>query len=512
MHISSIIPDLFRLNKKCQEEGYYMAEFEFKMLGIAYELDKGRFARAYSSIGELHEQLKSRRGLIRVLLFKNEQEELEFYLALQNPRTGAFMDDSFPYCTYDPPTQNVLLHLEELAKATGQPLHLRYPLKYLDEISTPAKLIAFLDDLSNVGWLASKLPQTSFVFARELLAYGKENNIVERNSLYSFSPEWRQTLLAWFYAHQDSASGFWGPISKRTGKLLKLDLDNTASIVKAFVEKEGKNIHASFPLRYKSEMFTSVLKVMSEPLPAEEDLDKWHEWALKMSKGTYLLTRYLWHDADEEHRKAAVGVIENYLRTEFDKCFVSNEGAFSYYPGAQHATLDGTSTGIGIFYELGALSAQKQRSLWGGPEKTCVDFGKRTIPRLSEIDFAPIVNLATINSVRFYVGVPEADDYAAGAIGVFYPRPTFMLDIVELAPRIAKWLETTSQSMGNWVSRIELSDKLSRSGIRAVPVNRGEVPLAQLNEVLQGKGTLTMIGFDALQVPRYRITFLRQQL
>ena len=29
----SHIPDLFRLNKECQEEGYYMSEFEWKMLG-----------------------------------------------------------------------------------------------------------------------------------------------------------------------------------------------------------------------------------------------------------------------------------------------------------------------------------------------------------------------------------------------------------------------------------------------------------------------------------------------
>jgi len=28
--------ELFHMNKKLQEEGYYMAEFEFKMLGIAY--------------------------------------------------------------------------------------------------------------------------------------------------------------------------------------------------------------------------------------------------------------------------------------------------------------------------------------------------------------------------------------------------------------------------------------------------------------------------------------------
>ena len=117
----SLIPDLFRLNKQCQEEGYHMAEFEFKMLGFAYELDKGQYAKAISGLRRLHRRLSSRQGLIKVPEFADKGQELEFYLALQNPRTGAFMDDSCPYCTYDGPTQNVLLHLEGLHKRPGSP-------------------------------------------------------------------------------------------------------------------------------------------------------------------------------------------------------------------------------------------------------------------------------------------------------------------------------------------------------------------------------------------------------
>ena len=506
-HISSLIPALFKLNKQCQEEGYYMAEFEFKMLGFAYQLDQGRYVAAISGIRRLHQQLRSRQGLTKVPRFNDKRKELEFYLALQNPRTGAFMDDSFPYCTYDSPTQNVLEHLEALAKATAQPLRLKYPLKYLDDINTPPQLTAFLDDVSNVGWLASRFPQTSFVFARELLAYCKEDNVLVRNNLYTFSPEWEQAMLQWFHACQDPETGFWGPKSRGSGKLWKLDLDNTASIVKAFVDNDGNDIHPAFPLRYKSPMFASVLKVMSEPLPGEGDLGEWHEWALKMGKGTYLLTRYLWKDAPEEHRTAAANSIEQYLRIKFDKYFIPKEGAFSYYPGSQHATLDGTSGGIGVFFDLGAFSAERQRRLWGGPEKTCADLGQRGVSKLTERDFAPIMDRGNVNSVRFYPRVPGAEDYAAGATGVFYPRPAPVLDIVELVPRIRTWLETTSQSMGNWVSREELSNRLSRTGIGPVPVWRGEIPLAQLNQVLKENQALAVIGFDALQVPRCRITF-----
>ena len=507
MHISFLIPALFKLNRECQEEGYYMAEFEFKMMGFAYQLDKGRYVEAVSGIRRLHERLRSRKGLIKVPKFSNKGEELEFYLARQNPRTGAFMDDSFPYCTYDPPTQNVLQHLEGLAKATGQPLHLKYPLKYLDEINTPQKLTAYLEDVSAVGRIASRFPQTSFAFARELLeGHCVERGILERNNLYAFSAEWKHAMLQWFHAFQDPATGLWGPKS-RGGKLLKLDLNNTASIVKAFVDRNGNDIYPSFPLRYKPQLFASALKVMSEPLPAEGDLHEWHEWALILGKGTDLLTSYLWKDASEDHRTAAANLIEKYMRVKFDKYFIPNEGAFSYYPGSRRATLDGTSGGIGVYFELGAFSAERQGRLWGGPEKTCADLGRFAVPTLTERDLAPILNLWKVNSVRFYPRAPQAADYATGAAGVFYPRPTSVVDAVEVVSRVRNWLETTSQSMGNWVSREELSDRVLKTGIEPVPVSREEIPLAQLNRVLKGNQTLTVIGFDALQVPRCKITF-----
>ena len=53
--------------------------------------------------------------------------------------------------------------------------------------------------------------------------------------------------------------------------------------------------------------------------------------------------------------------------------------------------------------------------------------------------------------------------------------------------------------MGNWVSREELSDRLVETGIGPVPVWRGEIPLAQLNQVLKENKTLTVIGFDAFR-------------
>lgn len=506
-HSFSLIPELFKLNKECQEEGYYMAEFEFKMLGFAYNLDKGHYLKAGSGIRALHKQLKTREGLIKVPIFTDKKQEMDFYLNLQNPRTGAFMDDSNPYCTYDGPTGNVLLHLESLAKDTGQPLRLRYPLKYLDEINTPARLKTFLDDVAYVGWIASKLPQTSFHFARDLLHYCEEGGILERNNLYRFSPQWKEALLEWFHENQDPETGFWGPRSLRSKKLLKLDLNNTASIVKAFAHRGGEDTHSSFPLRHKREMFATTLQVMSEPVPADDELDEWHEWSLKMGKGTALLARRLWDGASREHRDEAERLIGSYVRLVFEKYYIPNEGAFSYYPGSQHATLDGTSGGIGCFEKVGAFSVKKQRDLWGGPEDTCNDLGSFNVGLLTEKDFDPIKDCKNINSWRFYPADPATVNYTANATSVFYPGATSVLDVMDLIPKVRRWINGTSQSMGNWNSREEILGRLANTGIEPVPVSRVDIPLEDLNVVLGENKALTVIGFDVLQVPRCRITF-----
>lgn len=64
-----LISEMFRLNGKLQSEGYYMGEFEFKMLGCAYYLDKGHYITAFSKLNQLHKQLKSKDGMIMGTIF-----------------------------------------------------------------------------------------------------------------------------------------------------------------------------------------------------------------------------------------------------------------------------------------------------------------------------------------------------------------------------------------------------------------------------------------------------------
>jgi len=53
------------MNKELQEAGYYMGDFEFKMLGILYWLDKGEYYRALVHLNKLHKQFKAKEGLIK---------------------------------------------------------------------------------------------------------------------------------------------------------------------------------------------------------------------------------------------------------------------------------------------------------------------------------------------------------------------------------------------------------------------------------------------------------------
>ena len=504
--VEAQVKELFKMNKECQEESYYMAEFEFKLLGIAYYIDKGYYYTAWTRLNQLHKQLKTKEELIKVPEFTSKEDEMEFYLNLQNPKTGAFMDDSYPYCTYNEPTENVVLHLDALAREIGRPLHLKYPLKYLDKINKPERLTVFLDDVSHVGWIVAKFPQTSYVFARSLLSYANEEGVIGKNHLYNYSPYLKHAMLQWFYENQDPETGFWGPRSKWSGNLLIKDLTNTASIIKGFVDANGTDIHPSFPLRYKHKMFKTTLQIMSEPMPDDDALDEWHDWALRMGKGTMMLTRYLWKDASQEDKVQAKKTFESFIRTSFEKYYIPNDGSFSYYPNSQHATMDGTGK-INEFDSMGFFSGEQQRRLWGNPQKSMTDLGSHEISEFSEQDFALIKNSVGINSLRFYKDDLDYDNLTDNVFAVVYAQKTSVLDVMDVTPKMKLWMSTTSQSMGNWTSREEILQKLEGLKIEEVPVYTKNIPLENANELLKTNSTLVVIGFDVLQIPRYKITF-----
>ncbi len=512
-HTKNQVKDLFRLNKELQEENYYMAEFEFKMLGISYLLDKGHYYTAFKKLNEFHSQMKTREGLVKIPEFKTKEEEMEFYLSLQNPKTGAFIDDSYPLNAQHEPTENVLLHLDKLAQETNQPLKLRYPLKYLDNINTTEKLIPILEDWSTVGWLALRFPQTSFHNVRDITSlarsrdiYGEESiSMIEKYNLYNFSPEWKDSMLQWIYDYQDPETGTWGPKSK-DGKLLKKDISNTAPLLKNFVDENGNNIHAKFPLRYQNELTNTILEESYfEDLPKDDELDEWHEWSLNTPKSIRTITRYLWKNISQESKSKTKELIENYVKIKFEKFYIPADGAFSYYPNSDHATLDGTGSMINNLNDFGFFSADTQKRLWGDPQSNMIDLGTRQTSHILEEDFA-VANDDKINSFRVYVQNPNYGDLNLNVHSVFYHKETEILDAVDLIPKINKWVNTTDQTMGNWISKEEIIKELDEMHIEEVPVYEN-IPLDILNNNLNKNKKIIVIGFDILQVPRNKMTF-----
>jgi hypothetical protein len=503
LNVKTKVKQLFKLNKALQEEGYYMADFEFRMLGFGYYLGKGQYAKSMTLLNRYHKKLTSRKGLIKIPKFKNNREETDFYLNLQNPGTGAFIDESAPYCTYLEISKNIINHMESLADSTAAPLKLKYPLKFLDEINTPEKLTAFLEDVSYVGWPASEFPQTTFHFARNILNEVMPGKTLERTGLYRFSPEWKHAMLKWMYDFQDTTTGLWGPKNRRTNKLTKFDLNNTASILKSFRDNNGNDLHKEFPLKYRDRLFRSAIEQLSEPFPDEEDLDEIHEWNLRQSKGIDMLLRYLWKDASDENKRNAERIIEKNIDICFERYYVKKDGAFSYYPNAEHASCDGTTNLI--FGGIGAFSHSKQKKLWGDPSENARDMGVVVLNGLKTSDLDSVANIPGINSLRIYAGRPDLRHLSDGVWAVYYPKDTPVLDIMELVPNIVRWTETASLSMGNWTSMADIKNEYSKLNIKRPLIIRGRLPLDEVNGKMKQAAELTVIGFDKLQVPRGRI-------
>jgi len=341
----------------------------------------------------------------------------------------------------------------------------------------------------------------------DLVAYSRSDNVLERNGLYAFSPEWKRALLGWFHENQDPETGFWGPRSRWTGKLLKVDMNNTASIIQAFVDRSGNARHPEYPSRYADRMIGTTLTLLSRPMPADDAEDELHAWALAEDKGIKMLLRYLWKDASAEQKRRTRELIKEYLRVKFEKYYVNRDGAFGYYPGAASASLDGTGGTIGLLRDIGAFSRSRQEALWGSADSFRSEVLR--VDRIDERQFAVFRGNPAINAVRIYAPGPASENPAAGVVAVFYPRVKVCLDAADLLPRVASWLSATDKSMGNWVSRETVLEETELRGVNAAPQIVGNVPVEVANDLFRRFGELVVVGFDTLQLPLHEIRFSR---
>lgn len=496
---ASKIDGIFKANESLKSDGYYLSEFEFQMLGIAYHLDHGHYRLALSRLDAMHRKMTTREGLVKIPLFSNADEKLDFYLNLQNPRTGAFYSvDGDPLVSYFGVTANMINFIEELARDAGRPFRLKYPLRFLDEIDMPAKLTRMMDDAGSVGWIGArfKASYVSLIELRDIMEQG------ERLHVYGFRDDVKLAFHQWFYDHQDSETGLWGPIDRASGKVLDGgDVGDSGKVIKMFVDNDGNDILPQFPLRYVDRIFASSLKQLTEPIPTR--LDDLHRWILTKDRGFRFLTRYLWKKAPAAEKEQARALMLDFVRVRFEHYFVRTDGAFSLYPGADNADLDGTGEAVGMYDYVGALSPAKQARLWGEPAETIADLGTRRVAEIGPGDIAAIADRTEVNSLRFYRTEPGSD-LLRHAVGVLYPRETHAPDLVDLLPRIAAWLDATPQIMGNWITRDSIAEELAAVSVDAAPL-LGPAGADKLDAMLTGAGRLVVIGFDALQVPRYRL-------
>ncbi len=219
-----------------------------------------------------------------------------------------------------------------------------------------------------------------------------------------------------------------------------------------------------------------------------------------------MLPRYLWEGGTTEQKERAVERIEHFMKVRFEKNYISEEGMFIYYPGGEKATMDGAD-GFLIYGEIGAYSNEKQKRLFGTSEENIKDLGSYGISTLTGDDLNPITYLEDINSLRFYKTNPDYDDLVSETFIVSYPRETLILDILDLAFNMKRWMVSTGITMGNWVSKEEISNELDLININKEFSIYENVPLELANELLRENGELVVIGFDTMQVPRYKIDY-----
>jgi len=497
----SKVEDAFALNEQRKAEGYDLSWFEFQGLAALYRLDHGDILEGLSVIDRLHGKLSTTEGLARIPEFTDAKQTLEFYRNLQHPVTGAFYPDvRDPLFAYVGVTANMINLIKDLSGKADEPFRLKYPLRFLNRIDTPETLRAFLDDASTVGWVGAET-KPPFVAAIEVMDLLEQS---EELGIYAFSDAWKQAFYQWFIDNQDPETGLWGARMRGSGKIIGGGgLEESEKVIKLFVDNRGNDRIFGFPLPNKDRIFASVLDRLDPPMP--DDPMRRHEWILIKDRGIRTLTRHLWKDASPAHRDAAKRLIEDFIALRFERYFVEPDGAFSLYPDAGHADLDGTGEALGMFKYIGALSPRMQTRLWGAPGETIADLGRIGTARIDRDVLSLVLDHPAVNSVRFYAADPGAA-LLTGVAGVHYPRGRTVLDTADLLPRVLRWAETTEQRMGNWVGKDLVLQRAGFIEPGEIPVFGGDVA-ERADAILKRGGILAAVGFDVLQVPRVKVVY-----
>jgi hypothetical protein len=146
--------------------------------------------------------------------------------------------------------------------------------------------------------------------------------------------------------------------------------------------------------------------------------------------------------------------------------------------------------------------------LWGDPDTNIKDPGRYKTSGLTKRDWELIISNPGINSLRLYTTKPESVNLTADVFALAYPKETPVLDVIELVPKITAWLDTTKLSIDNWASKEQIREDYAFLNIKEPWVLKKAIPLDSINRILRENKELHIIGFDILQIPRYRIAYV----
>jgi hypothetical protein len=493
------IPRLFRRNAELKAQGYYMAEFEFKMLAAQHQLNQGNYLDALRTLRRIQQEMQDPPRLVKTPAEATLAERATFLIARQNPETGAFMDPHYPLFTYFAPTANAVENLAQLSAQTGQPLRLKHPLRFLDQLQQPEQLRAYLDPLLYLREWCARMPGPGpYGPGVSELAYFDD---LERAGVYEFSEEWENTLRQWFYDTQDPNTGFWGSrIGTPARWRQKPDITSTYHILHLVLEEKGGNRNPAYPLRHADNLARSILARMGAPLP--RDAAEQHDWGLSQTQGAKALTRLLWphlNEAEKEDIRRAYRL----LLAESYRLYRPETGGFAYYTTDARADLDGTGLALGLLHATGALPGTWERErLWGQsithpPVSRSVQVHRWTEVVLPSED--------RVQSIRIYVDqLPIGDSYDdSHLVHIAYPGPSPACDIMDLRQRVMGLLASNELSFGNWTSKESLLHyplQLERP-LHPVTTSRQRLDWAEIDRNHPHARRFYAIGYDAVQVP-----------
>ncbi len=501
------VPRMFKRNAELKAQGYYMGEFEFKMVASQYCLKEGHYLEAYRTLRRISEELRSTHGLVKMKANATLEEQMDFLLDRQDPVTGAFMDRRYPLFSYFAPTSNVIDALGGLSRETGRPLKLHHPLRFLDQLRTPGQLRAYLDSLLYLDELSARLPGPGPYGpgASELPAFQE----LEDAGVHRFSEEWKTELRQWFYETQDPVTGYWGTRIGTPDKWRqKTDINATFHVLKLVVDERGNNQSDRFPLRHGGILARGILESMDTPIP--EDTAEQHEWGLKHYQEAKVLTHFLWPHLSMSEQEEVRRKFRSMLAQSF-RLYSPSDGGFAHYTSDLKADVDGTGMATGVLKVVGALPGTWQRErLWGKASEGSLTPVRREVRQWEE---AALPAVASVQSFRVYRDrLPRenaCDD--TDLVQILYPVDAQGYDVMDLRQGLARFLKSGGPGFGNWTSKRSLLDlplNLDRE-IKPIPVTRGALNLVEIARVHPSARRFYVVGYDIAQVPIVSLLFVR---